>query len=93
MSQQLRRVLIAAGLTVALLLVVPAPSRAAALREPGRSFDFMERVWSWLEGLLPTAPAARPAPKGAAGQKTTSSPTPPPPTTDQGSMIDPDGRP
>jgi hypothetical protein len=92
MSQQLRSVLIAAGLTAALLLAVPAPSRAAALREPALSSSLMDRVWSWLEGLLPGAPASQPAPKGPAGRKTLLPPPPPPPLSDQGSMIDPDGR-
>jgi hypothetical protein len=94
MSQQLRRVLLAAGLTVALLLALPAPSRATGLREPGISCGFMDRVWSWLESLLPAAPASQPArPQGPAGRKTLgTAPPPPPPTADQGSMIDPDGK-
>ena len=72
MSQQLRRVLAAVGLTAALFLALPAPSRAVALREPAISFGLMDRVWSWLESLLPAAdrgPAAQP--KNATAGRTT----------------------
>lgn len=95
MSQQLRRVLAAVGLTAALFLALPAPSRAVALREPAISFGLMDRVWSWLESLLPAAdrgPAAQP--KNATAGRTTvmQPPVLPLPTEDQGSMIDPDGK-
>jgi len=99
MSQQLRRVLAAVGLTAALLLVAAAPSEAAGHGKPMisevGSFDVLAHAWSWLESLLP-APAPR-----AIQRKTTYtgtaipvSPSPPPPSTGgQGNMIDPEGRP
>jgi hypothetical protein len=95
MSQQLRRVLAAVGLTAALLLVAAVPSRAAGLPKPVVSVDLLGRAWSWLESLLPASPLARPV------QKTTTGTTPilvgpppaPPSSGGQGNMIDPEGRP
>ncbi|HEY0514388.1 MAG TPA: hypothetical protein VGH73_20960 [Thermoanaerobaculia bacterium] len=93
----MRRTYAAAGLTAALLLAVPAPSRAVSFR-PSALADLMGGAWSWLESLLPGArvPAA-PAqgPKGSVAPTRTDTPPvviPPPSTTDQGSMIDPDGK-
>jgi hypothetical protein len=92
MNQQIRRVVTVAGLTMALLLTLPASSRAADWREPASPAwvaGFMVRAWSWLEGALGPAPS-----HPAASAKTT---TPPPVPVDpwgtggQGSMIDPDG--
>jgi hypothetical protein len=94
MSQQVRRVLAALGLTAALLLAAPAPSRAAGLRGLPAVPEISARVWAWLEGLLPAAPA--PSRRPARGEKQTSSPVYPTapatsPTSDQGSAIDPNG--
>ncbi len=96
MSQQLRRIAAAAGLSAALLLAAAAPSRAAGLPKPIVSVDLLGRAWSWLESLLPAPPVARPVQK-----KTTTGTTPilvgpppaPPGTGGQGNMIDPEGRP
>jgi hypothetical protein len=100
MSQPIRRVVAVTGLAAALLLMVPAPSRAAsrAVRGPVAAAGFVTRTWSWLEGLLG---ASGPA---ASTQRTTIQrkdgtippvmpvPAPPPGTGNgQGSMIDPDG--
>jgi len=93
MKQQIRRFVAVAGLTMALLLTIPASSRAADWREPASVTGVMAQAWSWLEGLL-GAPA--PAHRAASTSKITTSPPPPPPPSDpsgggQGSMIDPDG--
>ncbi|HEX4966732.1 MAG TPA: hypothetical protein VF173_38330 [Thermoanaerobaculia bacterium] len=81
MSQQIRRVLIASGLTATLFLALPAPSRAAGIRDTGLVPGLTARAWAWLESLLagvpaPPAPAPRP---GRIWEK-------------QGSAIDPNGR-
>ncbi|HTG31802.1 MAG TPA: hypothetical protein VLB76_02635 [Thermoanaerobaculia bacterium] len=88
MSQYTRRVLAALGLTAALLLAAPPPSRAAGFRELPSVTGFAARAWAWLENLLPSPPEA----KEAAG--TLTSPTTPPPTgtSDEGSAVDPNGR-
>ena len=79
MSQRNRRALAALGLTAALFLALPVPSRAAGLWEVP-ALGFTARAWAWLEslGLLgrQAAPPHRPA---AAWEK-------------EGSAIDPDGR-
>jgi hypothetical protein len=53
MSQQLRRVLAAFGLTAALFLGTPAPSQAAGLQNILIQRDLGARIWAWIEGLLP----------------------------------------
>jgi hypothetical protein len=91
MSQQMRRTLAAVGLAAALLLAVPAPSRAMGFREPSFVADgLLERICSWLWSLAPSpAPVAR--------KDTSGTPPPvgttPPGTDDSGSHIDPDGKP
>ncbi len=98
MSQQLRRVLAAVGLTAALLLVAAAPSEAAGHGKPmisrTGSFDVLAQAWSWLESLVP-APAPRAIQRKTIYTGTIPvSPSPPPPSTGgQGNMIDPEGRP
>ena len=97
MSQFTRRVLVALGLTAALLLAAPPPSRAAGFRELPSITGFAARAWAWLENLLPDRPAAR-GEKQVFSTKidsTLNSPTTPPPTTgssDEGSAVDPNGR-
>jgi hypothetical protein len=99
MSQQMNRMLAAAGLAAALLLAVPAPSRAASFREPSFvTAGLVGRVWSWLKDLASPAPSqpgqiSAPATRTAAGG--TPPPTGPPPsgTSESGSHIDPDGKP
>jgi hypothetical protein len=95
MSQSLRRVLAVTGLAAALLLSVPAPSRAAGLRGQGPDAGFVTRTWSWLEGLLGISAPAASARQATLQRKDTAVVmpiVPPPSTTGQGSMIDPDGR-
>ncbi|HEX9944689.1 MAG TPA: hypothetical protein VGG03_21980 [Thermoanaerobaculia bacterium] len=80
MSQSVRRAFAAAGLALALLLTLPAPSRAAGpWEEPAARLA--ARVWSWLESLgivapQPASPFRQPA---ARWEK-------------EGSAINPDGR-
>ncbi len=98
MSQQIRRFFVALGLTAALLLAGPAPSRAAGFRDAATTVpDFTSRLWSWLESLLP-GPAGAAAPRPRAAGKAPAGPvrwaaasTTTTTTTDQGSMIDPNG--
>ena len=102
MSQQIRRVLAALGLTAALFLVCPAPTRAAGFQSV-TALPGLGSLWAWLESLLP-GPAAPAAPRpevaghwvepatgrasaGLAGSTPDSATT----TSDQGSMIDPNG--
>jgi len=97
MSQYTRRVLAALGLTAALLLAAPPPSRAAGFRELPSVGGFAARAWAWLEDLLPDRLAARGEKQVSttAAADTLTSPTPPAPTTgtsDEGSAIDPNGR-
>lgn len=104
MSQQIRRVLATVGVTAALLLAVPAPSRAAGFREPARAADLIVmRFWSWMDRLMPAfGPTFGMTAKTATVPTHPSSPAPiaptqPPPPSgtgspgDQGSMIDPEG--
>jgi hypothetical protein len=97
MSQQMRRILAAVGLAAALLLAVPAPSRAASLREPSFAAGLMERVWSWLWSLAPESSSQNTESGSYADEPATTSSTPatPPPTStdESGSHIDPDGKP
>lgn len=81
MSQQIRRVFVALGLTATLFLATPSPSSAAGLRNSLVANDFAARVWAWLEGLLPgsTAPVSTSRKPAALLEK-------------EGSAIDPDGR-
>lgn len=82
MSQQLRRVLVALGLTAALFLAAPAPSQAAGWRNILSGNDLTERLWAWMEGLLQGAVApSLTSHKPAAGLQK------------EGSMIDPNGQP
>jgi hypothetical protein len=95
MSQSIRRVLAVTGLVAALLLSIPAPSRAAGLRDQAPAAGFVTRAWSWLESLLASSVPGASTHRTVIQQK--DSPFPPPPpvppssTTGQGSMIDPDG--
>ena len=99
MSQKARRVFTLAALVFALSVVLPAPSQAAGLRgwQPP---DLVGRVWSWLADLgLISRHEAKPAGRwekegsGINPDGSPKSPTPQPTTnSDQGSMIDPDGR-
>jgi len=98
MSQHARRVLAALGLAAALLLIGPAPSRAAGLREvSGAVPEIAARVRTWLAEWLP-------APRGTAGRMIkqgsgvdpngTTLPTTSPTsgsTSSQGSGVDPNG--
>jgi hypothetical protein len=95
MSQPIRRGLAVMGLAAALLLAVPAPSRAAMLRGPAAA-GFLTQAWSWLGSLLGGPGAKVPAHRPAIQRKDgTVAPVPIPPpdpgTVNQGSMIDPDG--
>ncbi len=96
MSQYTRRVLAALGLTAALLLAAPPPSRAAGFRELPSVAGFATRAWTWLEDLLPCRLAARGEKQGVTTKTagTVTSPTAPPPTgtSEEGSAIDPNGR-
>jgi hypothetical protein len=96
MSQHVRRVLAALGLTAVLLLAAPPPSRAAGLRELPSVTGFAASAWAWLENLLPDRPVARGEKQGyATGTAgTLTSPAAPPSagTSDEGSAIDPNGR-
>ena len=97
MSQYTRRVLAALGLTAALLLAAPPPSRAAGFRELPSVTGFAARAWAWLENLLPDRLAARGEKQvsATATADTLTSPASPAPTTgssDEGSAIDPNGR-
>ena len=102
MSQQLRRVLAAVGLTAALLLLAAAPSRAAGSGKPMisrlSSVDVLSRAWSWLESFLQASTAPRAIhQKTVATGSTPVAPPPgpppgPPPPTGQGNMIDPEGK-
>jgi hypothetical protein len=96
MSQSIRRVLAVTGLTAALLLSIPAPSRAVGLRGQAPATSFVTRAWSWLEGLLaspgpvvPTRPVLQQ--KDAPTPFPPAPPVPPSGTTGSGSAIDPDG--
>jgi hypothetical protein len=93
MSQSIRRVLAATGLVAALLLSIPAPSRAAGLREQAPAAGFVTRAWSWLESLVGTSGPVVSTQRPAMQQKTTIPTTPvqPPANNGSGSMIDPDG--
>jgi hypothetical protein len=99
MSQPIRHVVAVTGLAAALLLMVPAPSRAASramgLRGPVPAADLMTRAWSWLEGLLgASGPAASLHQTIQQKDGAVVIPVPPPatnPNNGQGSMIDPDG--
>jgi hypothetical protein len=106
MSQQIRRVLVALGLMAALFLTAPAPSQAAGLRHALPVNNLAARLWAWMEGLLPGSAVLSPAShKPAAGlqkegsmidpdgqhHSSISPPPPPSATSDQGSMIDPNG--
>jgi hypothetical protein len=94
MSQSIRRVLAVTGLVAALLLSIPAPSRAAGLRGQVPAASVVTRAWSWIESLLgshgPVASTQQPA---SQQKDIIVSPTPPTGTGTggQGSMIDPDG--
>ncbi|HET9212542.1 MAG TPA: hypothetical protein VFR03_19215 [Thermoanaerobaculia bacterium] len=89
MSQVIRRILMAAGLTMALLLAVPAPSHAAQARKPaaGHSLNLVARAWSWLESLLGDSKQSG----GQHGKDVMTTPLPPPPPPEQGPLIDPNG--
>lgn len=96
MSQQMRRILVAVGLAAALLLVVPAPSRAATFQEPAFAAGLVERLWIWLWGqaqTLPVKDASTPVPLTNGNGNGNGSTSPPSGTTESGSMIDPDGKP
>jgi hypothetical protein len=100
MSQQMNRILAAVGLAAALLLTVPAPSRAVSFREPSFvAAGLVERVWSWLWSLAPSPAPSRPGQISTPVTRTGTSGTPPPVgttppgTDDSGSHIDPDGKP
>jgi hypothetical protein len=97
MSQSIRRILAVTGLVTALLLSIPAPSRAAGLRgQAPAAAGFVTRAWSWLESLLassaPAASAQRPAIQQKDAPAPFPAPLPPNSTERQGNMIDPDGR-
>ena len=98
MSQHARRVLAALGLAAALLLLGPAPSRAAGLREvSGAVPEIAARVRTWLEGWLPASRrAAGSVIKQGSGvdPNGTLPPSTPPAsgsTSNQGSGVDPNG--
>lgn len=99
MSQQTRRTLAAVGLAAALLLAVPAPSRAAGFQGPSfAAAGLLERVWSWLWSLAPSRSGQISTPMTRTGTSTgvTLPPVAPPPPTgtdESGSHIDPDGKP
>jgi hypothetical protein len=80
MSQRNRRALAALGLTAALLLGLPVPSRAAGLWEVSAQ-GLTARAWAWLESLgLPGWQAAAAPHRPAAVREK------------EGPAIDPDGR-
>ena len=95
MSQSIRRVLAVTGLVAALLLSIPAPSRAAGLRGQAPAASVVTQAWSWIESLLGSSgPAASGRP--AIQRKDIvpvplSPPVPPSSNTGSGSAIDPDG--
>ncbi|MFL6194953.1 MAG: hypothetical protein ACJ75H_12330 [Thermoanaerobaculia bacterium] len=95
MPQPTRRVLAAASLMAALLLAVPAPSRAAGFTALPDAAAVAGRIGAWLESLLVGAPAARLVRPAHRGMKATTAPTTsttePSPTTQQGNMVDPNG--
>jgi hypothetical protein len=94
MSQSIRRVLAVTGLVAALLLSIPAPSRAAGLRgQAPAAGGFVTRAWSWLESLLASSGPAASTQRPAIQQKDVFPPPmfPPSGTDRQGNMIDPDG--
>jgi hypothetical protein len=95
MSQSIRRVFAVTGLVAALLLSIPAPSRAAGLRgQAPAAAGFVTRAWSWLESLLARSGPVASTQRTAIQQKDAPFPTPLPPpsgTVRQGNMIDPDG--
>ena len=97
MSQQMRRTFVAVGLAAALLLAVPAPSRAAAFQGSAFATGLVERLWIWVWSQVRTVPVkdATPVPvTNGNGNGNGNGSTPPPSgTTESGSMIDPDGRP
>jgi hypothetical protein len=77
MSHPVRRVLAALGLAAILLFAVPAPSRAAGLREVSALIPgVVARIRTWAEGWLP-GPRRAALPRGAK----------------QGSGVDPNGNP
>jgi hypothetical protein len=93
MSQSIRRVLAVTGLVAALLLSIPAPSRAAGLRDQAPAAGFVTRAWSWLESLLAGPTPVASTHRAVTQQKDAQFPAPiaPPPNNGSGSMIDPDG--
>jgi hypothetical protein len=88
MSQMIRRIVVAASLTLALLLVSSAPSHAAQARKPVPAPSLVAQVWSWLEGLMGGFKSTPPPPPRK-DVMTTPAPLPPPP--EQGPAIDPNG--
>lgn len=107
MSQQIRRVFVALGLMATLLFLVPSPSRAAGFRNSLVEKGFTARVWAWLESLLPglATPSATTGRTVRAHEKEGSMINPnggtnPPgmsapassANSDQGGMIDPNGK-
>jgi hypothetical protein len=93
MSQSIRRVLAVTGLAAALLLSIPAPSRAAGLREQSPAAGFATRAWSWLESLLPSSGPVASTQRPSIQQKDMVPVTsiPPPANNGSGSAMDPDG--
>jgi hypothetical protein len=97
MSQPFRSTLATLGLMAALVLAVPAPSRAAGLRQLPTVQGIAAGAWAWLESLLPMTPQAMSHRRIEMRASATASltPTPPPETSaapsEQGSMIDPNG--
>jgi hypothetical protein len=93
MLQSTRRILAALSVAATLLLVVPAPSRAAQAHKPApeHTLGLMAQVWSWLESLLggPSSQAGVPR-KTVMTSPAGTTPTSPPP--DQGPLIDPNGQ-
>jgi hypothetical protein len=78
MSQRTRVVTAALVLSAALLLALPAPSRASSLwHERIPTLGWVERFWSWMTSLRPA---------GASSRRTA-------PWEKEGSVIDPMGQP
>jgi hypothetical protein len=102
MSQKIRRALAVAAVAATLSLLWPAPSHAAALWE-WQPADLAARVWSWLEdlGILPREATTSGArwekegsmlePNGQPHSGGTSSTPPVSTTSDEGSLIEPNG--